>query len=250
MADSGAGTGPGRRVAMQIQPAQPGAGAGPAYVAFLRHGAYRQRADAPSARQPFPLTEEGLAQARAGADRLAAMLAARGLVPAPVIHSSCQLRAWQTAEAVRLRLGAQVRTLRQTSALAERGLGSAANLTVAEIEAVLAADPRHPAPPPGWKSDRDYRLPLEGAESLAEAGARVAAHLQATLQSGRVVVHVGHGAAFRHACCHLGLLAPERIAALSMYHAEPLLFCYQPHGSWRHLAGQWKVRAPKEEPID
>lgn len=220
------------------------------YFAFLRHGAYHQRAGAPSARQPFALTSEGAAQAQAGAHQVAAMIAEHGLSPAPVLHSSHQLRAWQTAETMRQHLGPAVRELRQTSALAERGLGSAANLTVAEIEAVLAADPRHGPPPEGWKSDSDYCLPLEGAESLMQAGARVARHLQDTLLPGHVTLHVGHGASFRHACLHLGLLDRTDIPKLSMHHAAPLLFCYDAHGSWRHLAGQWKVRAPKEDPID
>lgn len=225
----------------------------PAYIAFLRHGAYRQRPGAPSARQPFPLTEEGLAQARAGAEALATMIAERGLSPAPVIHCSRQLRAWQTASALRDGLrarGLAVTEIEETSALAERGLGSAANLTMAEIEAVLCDDPRHGSPPPGWKSDGDYRLPLEGAESLAEAGRRVARHLQATARPGLLTIHVGHGASFRHACHHLGLLSPDQIAKLSMFHARPSLICHDSDGRWRHLAGEWKVRAGGEAAID
>ncbi|MBV6638484.1 MAG: histidine phosphatase family protein, partial [Mameliella sp.] len=76
-----------------------------AYVAILRHGAYHQRKGVPSARQPWPLTDEGRAQARAGADLLAAMIAERGLRLSPVIHASHQLRAWQTAQEVAVQLG-------------------------------------------------------------------------------------------------------------------------------------------------
>lgn len=225
----------------------------PAYVAILRHGAYRQRPGAPSARQPFALTEAGLAQARAGAEALAALIAERGLRLSPVLHASSQLRAWQTAEELRKVLRARGLCdgrIEETSALAERGLGSAANLTVAEIEAVLRADPRHAPPPPGWKSDSDYRLPLEDAESLMEAGARVAAHLERSAEPGRLVIHVGHGASFRHACHHLGLLTRPQIAQLSMFHARPLLLCHDGSGRWRHLAGEWKVRDRQEDPID
>lgn len=154
-----------------------------AYHAFFRHGAYDQAAGVPSARQPWPLTDEGQAQARAGAALLDGMIREHGLKPAPVIFCSRQLRAWQTAqtlaEALRA-LGYTFPDVHQTSALAERGLGSAANLTIAEIEAALAADPRCDAPPQGWKSDSDYCLPLEGAESLMMAGARVATHLELT----------------------------------------------------------------------
>ncbi|APZ54156.1 histidine phosphatase family protein [Salipiger abyssi] len=225
----------------------------PAYIAFLRHGAYHQRPGAPSARQPFPLTEEGLAQARAGADMLAAMIAEHNLSPAPVIHCSHQLRAWQTADALRDGLrahGLAVTEIKETPALAERGLGSAANLTVEEIEAVLRDDPRYGPPPPGWKSNSHYRLPLEGAESLTEAGRRVAHHLQAIARPGMLTIHVGHGASFRHACHHLGLLALDDIPKLSMFHARPSLICHDSDGRWRHLAGEWKVRAKGEAPID
>lgn len=225
----------------------------PGYIAFLRHGAYAQRAGVPSARQPFPLTDQGIAQARAGAETLADMLAAHDLTPAPMIHSSCQLRAWQTASEVLSGLRARGHAMGevvQTSALAERGLGSAANLTVSEIEAVLRDDPRFDPPSKGWKSDSDYCLPLEGAESLMQAGARVADHLRNTLQPGVVTIHVGHGASFRHACHHLGLLKKAEIAKLSMFHARPLFLCYDQMGKWRLLAGEWKVRAPKDDPID
>lgn len=223
------------------------------YTAFLRHGAYHQRADVPSARQPFALTDEGLAQASAGGKALAQMLSNRGLRPAPVVWCSRQLRAWQTAEAVVAQLrahGFAIETLTETSALAERGLGAAANLRIAEIEAVLQGDPRYAPPPPGWKSDSDYCLPLEGAESLMQAGRRVADHLQAKATPGLVTVHIGHGASFRHGCHLLGLLSRDQIARLSMYHARPLLFCHEENANWSHLAGDWKVRGSKDIPAD
>jgi 2,3-bisphosphoglycerate-dependent phosphoglycerate mutase len=227
------------------------------YHAIIRHGAYHQREGAPSARQPYALTDEGVAQARACGDALAAMIAEHGLQLAPVIHCSHQLRAWQTAAEIADRLrahGHEITEIHETGALAERGLGSAANLTVAEIEAVLQDDPRHEVPPAGWKSDSDYCLPLEGAESLVMAGARVAGHLLesagAEAGAGRLTVHVGHGASFRHAAHHLGLLEKEDLAKLSMFHARALLLCYRGHDSWSRFAGAWKVRTPKEDPID
>lgn len=128
--------------------------------------------------------------------------------------------------------------------------GSAANLTLAEIEAALRDDPRHGPPPPGWKSDADYRLPLDGAESLAEAGQRVADHLADSVRPGWMVIHVGHGASFRHACAQMGILERDEIAKLSMFHARPSLICHGSDGRWRHLAGAWKVREPEEQPKD
>ena len=225
----------------------------PSYVAFFRHGAYHQRAGTPSARQPWPLTEAGLDQARAGADAFAAMIAGYELRLAPILHSSYQLRAWQTAQELlnRLReLGHPVDRVTETSQLAERGLGSAANLTVAEIEAALRDDPRHAPPPPGWKSDSDYRLPLDGAESLMQAGERVATYIASTARPGVVTILIGHGASFRHACCHLGILERAQIQRLSMFHVQPLLICHKANGKWSHLAGAWKIRKPEDDPKD
>ncbi|OSP53768.1 histidine phosphatase family protein [Pseudoruegeria sp. SK021] len=221
--------------------------------AFFRHGAYDQRNGVPSAHQPWALTEEGTVQARTGAELLNRMLRDKGLALAPVLYCSRQLRAWQTAELVaeNLRdLGHAVGELRQTSDLAERGLGSAANLTIDQIEQALADDPRYETPPEGWKSNSDYCLPFDGAESLMMAGERVATHLELTGQPGRVTVHVGHGASFRHACHHLGLLSREDIARFSMFHVQPSLICHQTDGRWRHLAGAWKIREPKDSPKD
>lgn len=223
------------------------------YHAFFRHAAYHQRTGVPSARQPWALTDVGVQQACEGAQVLHDILCDHGLTLAPVIHCSRQLRAWQTAEALadRLRaLGHEITMLSETSALAERGLGSAANLTVAQIEEALAADPRHAVPRAGWKSDSDYCLPFEGAESLMMAGSRVATHLEHAGDPDRVTIHVGHGASFRHACHHLGLLTRDDIAQFSMFHARPSLICHEADDTWQHLAGAWKIREPKSEPKD
>lgn len=76
-------------------------------AAFIRHAGDHQLGGCPSDHQPFALTEEG--------ERRAA------------------------SSAVDLR-----HALDQFDALAEPGLGSAANLTVAQIEQVSNDNPRHP----------------------------------------------------------------------------------------------------------
>ncbi|WP_068118313.1 histidine phosphatase family protein [Tropicimonas marinistellae] len=231
----------------------------PRYAALVRHGAYHQRAGAPSALQPFPLTDEGEEQARACGDELAAHIARDGLDLDPVVHCSCQLRAWQTATLACETLGRhglRIAEIRQSPALAERGLGSAANLTLAEIEAVLAADPRFAPPPPGWKSDNYYRLPLQGAESMEDAGKRVAAYLRQTIgrpspnENPRLTLYFGHGAAFRHAAHQLGVLTLDAVADLSMFHARPLHLCYMADGTWSHYGGDWKQRARGRTGLD
>lgn len=222
---------------------------------FVRHGDYHQRPGAPSAHQPFALTATGEQQARDGASRIAAMATENGWRIHPVVHSSNLLRGWQTAEIIRESLE-DIEGVEGFDDLAERGLGSAANLTVAEVEDVLAADPRFDAPPSNWKSDSRYRLPLQGAESLMDAGERVARHVRRAMAelSGEtedaMMIFVGHGAAFRHAAHVLGAMAFEEIATYSMYHADPVAL--EDHGDapWRLVGGAWKVRAPQDTGMD
>jgi 2,3-bisphosphoglycerate-dependent phosphoglycerate mutase len=219
-------------------------------AALVRHADYHQLPDTPSAHQPFPLTEEGERQALDAARELRTMITGNNKELVPVIDSSRMLRAWQTADilASNLRTAAADLHVASFDELAERGLGCAANLAAGQIETVLREDPRVPSPPDNWKADSHYRLPLQGAESLLEAGERVAAHLSqsmAALEEGerdRLKIFVGHGAAFRHAAYHMGVLTFGQIRQLSMFHCRPVLIEYLPWGKWRHISGDWKVR--------
>jgi 2,3-bisphosphoglycerate-dependent phosphoglycerate mutase len=220
-------------------------------AALIRHGDYQQLPDTPSAHQPFPLNSEGEVQAQQGAQVLHDMLVRNDWTLVPSIDSSRLLRAWQTAVIFADRLSeltSSALPVESYDALAERGVGCVANLTIAQIEAVLQQDPRVSDPPAGWKADSHYCLPLQGAESLLQAGERVAAHLSQSMAAlppddhGRVKVFVGHGAAFRHAACHLGVLKFGQLRQLSMFHCQPLMLEYLPDGSWRHVEGNWKVR--------
>lgn len=226
-------------------------------AALVRHGDYRQLQDVPSAHQPFPLTDRGEQQARDAAQALNAELVSNDWAIEPVIDSSHMLRAWQTARIISTGLpGVEALRIESFDALAERSVGCAANLSLQQIEAVLRDDPRVSVPPGNWKADSHYRLPLQGAESLMDAGKRVADHLShamAALQRGkrdRVKLFVGHGAAFRHAAHHLGVLAFEQLRQLSMFHCQPVLIEYTPGGQWRHLGGDWKVRDAHSEFTD
>jgi 2,3-bisphosphoglycerate-dependent phosphoglycerate mutase len=221
-------------------------------AAIVRHGAYRQLPDTPSAHQPFPLVAAGEQQAREAAAGLRRLLAERQLSLFPQVDSSQLLRAWQTAQIMLQELTdlfPQPPGLNGFDELAERSVGSAANLSIARIEAVVREDPRYPELPPDWKSDSRFRLPLQGAESLLQAGERVAAHLRTrmsalaeTARADTLKLFVGHGAAFRHAAYHLGVLAYDDIKRLSMHHARPVLLEYRPEGPWRHVGGEWKMR--------
>lgn len=230
----------------------------PRYIALIRHGDYHQRPDTPSALQPFPLTETGHAQARACGEEIARLLNENGWRLDPVSYCSLQLRAWQTArDAIEvLASKGHVTRIEQTPDLSERALGSAANLTLHEIEVALRDDPRFDMPPPGWKADRDYRLPLQGAESMQDAGARVAGWLRRAVaqdsatKTPTLTLVFGHGAAFRHAAHDLGILRLDEISQFSMYHARPLLLCYKGNDTWVHFGGAWKRRSRQETVLD
>lgn len=220
-------------------------------AAFIRHADYQQLADTPSALQPFPLTQEGIAQAKQVADEVLDFVKQNQWYLDPNIHTSTSLRAWHTAQLLGEQwqgLLSEAVTLNSYDALTERSVGSVANLTTKQIEEVVKADPRYENLPENWKSNSHYKLPLQGAESLIEAGQRVAKHLTETMadmpinDDVTVKLFVGHGASFRHAAYELGVIGFEQISALSMFHAKAIYIEYQTDGTWQHIAGDWKVR--------
>ena len=227
-------------------------------LALIRHGEYSQLADTPSALQPYPLTEKGAEDVREQARRFGAWLATSGYQLNAEIHCSTLLRAWQTAEIFREELTplfAEPPCSRSFSALCERSVGALANLSIQEIERIVALDPRLEPLPKGWKSASDFRLPFDGAESLLEAGERVATHLQALLDipprlegAKRLQLVVGHGASIRHASYHLNVIPFSDIKRLSMFHGHPVVFERHNQG-WHRLYGNWKQRQPAD-PLD
>ena len=223
-------------------------------AALVRHGDYFQLPRTPSARQPFPLTDKGRTQAIDAARSLTDMAAKERWAIHPVIHCSNLLRGYQTASLIAENMNGPF-VLESHDGLAERGLGSAANLSIDDIESILASDPRFDPPPPGWKSDSYYRLPLQGAESLMDAGTRVADCLVGTMdeikaENDAMMIFVGHGAAFRHAAHRLGVLAFDDIAKLGMYHGVPVALESFGDGTWARVAGELKVRGKAERAVD
>ncbi|MES9900074.1 MAG: histidine phosphatase family protein [Sedimenticola sp.] len=229
-------------------------------AALIRHGDYRQLPKTPSAHQPFSLTSEGEEQAHQAGVKLRESIDSNGWALSASVDSSQLLRSWQTAQIIIDEIIDRFLTspvLTGYDDLAERGLGSAANLTIGEIEAIIREDPRFSELPSDWKSNSGFRLPLQGAESLLEAGERVAGHLNRQMDllskhadTDTLKLFVGHGAAFRHAAYHLGVLSYEQIAQLSMFHAQPIYLEFLPEGKWLHIAGEWKVRVKQSEYTD
>jgi len=217
------------------------------FIALIRHGDYHQLNNVPSAHQPFSLTEKGQQQAIKAAESVENFCHRFHCVVDPEILSSELLRAWQTASIMSEQLSTQTQ-LTSTMLLAERSVGIVANLSIAEIKRAIIDDPRYSLPPDDWKSDSYYQLPFAGAESLIQAGERVANYITTQIKTLTVKKHnslklfVGHGAAFRHAAYHLGLLHYEQIKQLSMFHAHPIFFELASNGIWQHCAGNWKQR--------
>ncbi|MBD3335943.1 MAG: hypothetical protein GF355_10545 [Candidatus Eisenbacteria bacterium] len=229
-------------------------------AALIRHGDYRQPAGVPSAHLPYPLTGRGREQAAGAAREILELVADAQWRLCPIIDSSRMLRAWETAQELARVFHTDLEAefaVEEFDALAERSVGSAANLTLDRIEEILRLDPRWDPPPVGWRRDSRYRLPLQGAESLLEAGGRVARHIEARMldldaggESATVKLFVGHGGAFRHAALHLGLLSHDDVGRLSMYHCRPIVIERDSNGAWRHIAGEWKIRPGRAEPRD
>lgn len=219
-----------------------------------RHGSYEQPASVPSAHLPHGLTAAGEQEVNGLIESVLSFCRAESCTLEPVIETSSLLRAWQTASIAARRLTRDFgfeSSVSETDALAERSVGSAANLTIAQIEQAVAKDPRYPDLPPHWKTQREYRLPFIGAESLREAGERVARHLtrlahDVSRESKRdsVKLVVGHGAAIRHAAVTLGVLDPQRLDALSMHHCQPVFWEWIDNACFRHIGGAWKERVP------
>ncbi len=221
-------------------------------AAIIRHGDYHQTPGAPSAHQPYPLNADGKKHAVEAATIIQNVQRQFDWILAKEIDSSQMLRAWQTADIIAHTLDIQHELL-CFDELAERCVGSAANLTADKIVKIIHDDPRYDEPPVNWKSNSEYCLPLQGAESLLEAGKRVAEHLISRLSGlpangpDTLKLFVGHGAAFRHAAFHLGVLQYDDIAHLSMFHGRPVFIELLPDGRWTHITGEWKIRPVNSE---
>lgn len=225
-----------------------------AALALIRHGEYEQLANTPSALQPFPLTLKGAEDVRNQARQFGQWLSGSGYLLEPDIHCSTLLRAWQTAHIFREELApffVEEPHIHSVSDLCERSVGAVANLSVSEIERIVEMDPRLSPLPKGWKSNSAFKLPFDGAESLLEAGKRVAGYLRSLPvfePNQRIQIVVGHGASIRHASYHMGVIQFGDIKRLSMFYGHPVVF-ERVDQHWHRIYGDWKHRQ-NVDPID
>lgn len=126
---------------------------------LARHASTNDVGRVLSGRSPVPLSAQGMEEAERLAERLAA-------APLAAIHSSPQVRAMQTAQAVARRTGAPII---QVSALSEIDFGAWAGRSFAELE----KDPEWTR----WNSARGFTQAPNG-ETMAAAAARAIAHLE------------------------------------------------------------------------
>ena len=225
-------------------------------AALLRHGEYNQPRNVLSAFLPYPLNDAGELQARDAATAVLDLSRVHGWQIHRSIDTSQLLRAWQTGTILAQNLSAALHARFDVEAfevLAERCVGSAANLTIEEIEEIVRMDSRLAAMPDGWRHDGRFRLPFPGAETMVESGERVAHHLDRRMRElagqasqNTLKVFVGHGGSFRHAAALLGVLAEEQLPRVSMWHCRPLVFEFDVQRGWAHLTGDWKVRSARD----
>jgi 2,3-bisphosphoglycerate-dependent phosphoglycerate mutase len=120
-------------------------------------------------------------------------------------------------------------------------------MTFERIQEMLAADPRLGPLPDGWRRMPEFRLPVQGAESLMQAGARVAARVATSIDSipdedPRDVVRlfVAHSGCLRHAAVALGAIDVRTVPELSMDFAQTVMIEKLPNGEWVHIGGQFR----------
>jgi 2,3-bisphosphoglycerate-dependent phosphoglycerate mutase len=223
-------------------------------VGLVRHGHFDRPKNTASAHRILPLSPAGREQARNGVDAIAALCENESLELDTTIEVSQLLRAWQTgailAETLFERTG-KTFSVEEHDEIIERGLGSCANLRFDEIEATLALDPRLAPLPVGWRRIPDFCLPVQGAESLMQAGTRTAAYIEASMASipeddsrDLLRLFVAHSGCLRHAAVALGVVPKSEVSQLSMDFCQTILLEDSPAIGWNHLAGQWKKHLP------
>jgi len=223
-------------------------------AAFVRHGHFDRPEGVASAHSLFPLSKKGREQARHAADPILELCEELGVELDQRIEASQLLRAWETAnliaESLVTRTGKRFHVLARDE-LVERGLGSCANMTFDAIRAMLAADPRLGILPKDWRRMPEFRLPVQGAESLMQAGARTATRVATSLDSipaedprDLMRLFVAHSGCLRHAAVQLGAIDVRVVPGLSMDFAQVVFVEKLPNGDWIHIAGQFKKRLP------
>jgi len=224
-------------------------GRGRRVAGLIRHGHFDRPDATASAHRVTPLSDRGREQARAAVETILMLCRDETLELDTTIEVSQLLRAWETgtilAEALGERTG-ETFAIEERDEIIERGIGSCTNLRFDEIEAVLAQDPRLEPLPTGWRRMPEFRLPVQGAESLMQAGARTAKRIEASVDAipdddprDLLRLFVAHSGCLRHAAVHLGAVDVDDVSGLSMDFCQTILI-EKTVGGWKQTAGRWK----------
>ncbi len=221
---------------------------------LVRHGHFDRPDETASAHRLLALSDEGRAQARAGADAILMLCQEQNLELDSTIEVSQLLRAWETgtilAEQFTEKLGISF-DVKEHDEIIERGIGSCANLRFSEIEAVLALDPRLEPLPTGWRRRPEFKLPVQGAESLMQAGMRTGSYIATSVDAmpdddprDLLRLFVAHSGCLRHAAVYLGAVDIGEVSGLSMNFCQTILIEKSESGDWERRGGDWKKHLP------
>ena len=217
---------------------------------FMRHAALKQPAGVPGTNLPFPLTAAGEGQASKAAARLHALADKMACKIDDDIECSPNQGAWQTAAILAEDL--EETTFRgyravERAELAGRSLGAAGNLKTAQLDSLVAEDPRFTKAPKNWLTNTDYRPPFAGAETLGAAGERVGGYLRRRVEEmwphltgDTLKVFVGDSSALIHGAAYLGALPPKRAPQLSLAPATWALIEFRASGRCTLLSADWR----------
>lgn len=163
-----------------------------------------------------PLTEQGIAEARATGKKLKAA----GYKP-DLYYTSALTRAHQTLDLILEELGVVNVTITRNQALNERDYGDLAGLNKDDArkkwgeEQVLI-----------WR--RSYDVPPPGGESLKDTAARTLPYYEAEilphLRAGKTVLVAAHGNSLRSMVMAIEELTPDEILKRELATGEPVIY--------------------------
>ena len=161
-----------------------------------------------------PLTEKGIAEARAAGVRLRD-------IRFDAVFTSLLERANETLRLVLEETGQKGLVPVRDAALNERHYGDLQGLNKAETAEKFGAEQVHI-----WR--RSYDVPPPGGESLADTAARAIPfyekHIEPELRAGRNVLVAAHGNSLRAIVMHLEGLSREQVLELNLATGVPIVY--------------------------
>ncbi|MDA0369508.1 MAG: histidine phosphatase family protein [Proteobacteria bacterium] len=217
---------------------------------FMRHAALKHPTGLPGTNLPFPLTAAGESQASKAANRLHALADEMDCKIDDDIECAPNQGPWQTAAILAEDLEALThRGYRavERAELAGRSLGAGGNLKTAQLESLIADDPRFTKTPKNWLTHTDYRPPFAGAETLGATGERLGGYVRRRaeemwphLTGDTLKVFVSDSSALIHGAAYLDAVPAKRAPQLSLALASWALIEFRASGRCTLLSADWR----------